>query len=75
MLTQSLKCTISSSTVSTHRAENFTHPKSLNVLTAMVFGTTIKESPTTTLIGTARMAQIAIEFNAEIRIKRHSLDN
>ena len=42
--TQSVKCGISSSIVSTQRAPDLSRAESLNVLTAIVFSTTIEES-------------------------------
>jgi len=39
-----MKSRISSFTVSTYRAPDLLHPESLNVLTAIVFRTTIEES-------------------------------
>jgi len=42
--TQSLKCRISSSIVSTQRMPDLLHPESLNILTAIVFWTTMKKS-------------------------------
>jgi hypothetical protein len=44
MLKQSVKCRIFSLIVSTQKASDLLHPESLNVLKAIVFGTTVELS-------------------------------